>query len=102
MHAETSNGYRWVDKPGSVVMGDQAEHRRNVGPGGKRKRAESECPVRVVGLSADSAQYSCLPDCCNDLVRQCSMVVNNLDGVHVENGCVMLAAVQWVTHMLQI
>ncbi|KAL3146596.1 hypothetical protein ABBQ32_000832 [Trebouxia sp. C0010 RCD-2024] len=42
--AETSNGYRWVDKPGGAVMGDQAEHRRNVGPGGKRKRAEPECP----------------------------------------------------------
>ena len=48
--AETSNGYKWIDRPGSAVMGDQAEHRRLVGPGGKRRRAESECPVRLVCL----------------------------------------------------
>lgn len=46
LNAETQNGYKWpVDRPGT---GDQAEHRKSVGPGGKRKRAESECPVKLV------------------------------------------------------
>lgn len=51
--AETQNGYKWVEGPSSAITGDQAEHRRNVrGPGGKRKRADAECPVKLVRHSA--------------------------------------------------
>ncbi|DBA88985.1 TPA: hypothetical protein ACH3X2_000206 [Trebouxia sp. C0005] len=47
LNAETANGYKWVDRPPSAVGGDQADHRKSLGPGGKRKRAESECPVKL-------------------------------------------------------
>ncbi len=48
LNAETANGYKWVDRPPSAVGGDQADHRKSMGAGGKRKRAESECPVKLV------------------------------------------------------
>ena len=59
--AETQNGYKWLDRPGSAVMGDQAEHRRSVGPGGKRKRADSECPVKLVSQCSMSSPPSFSP-----------------------------------------
>ena len=62
--AETSNGYKWIERPGSAVLGDQAEHRRLVGPGGKRRRAESECPVRLVCLPCVHCFLIPGRDCC--------------------------------------